>query len=211
MPAEKKQDASRTLQACLKQPPEACFILYGDLIDSQPTAAHVPARALREHARAGRMTSEHIGPLLVALSSATDPSCITDLAKALAAFGREAQPAVPFVVEKLMAVNVLDDESFWVFDSLLFVLGFLGGEEAVAAIEAIKAESPPRVLRAKDLFRGEWDAEIREELFNSTIDRVARMAKKENFVGGWANKQTDHEVDDKPAEPPPKMSPWMTR
>lgn len=203
-----------TLKRCLEQPPEVSFLLYADLVETQPTAAHVPARAIRDHGREGRLTDAHVGPLLASLSAAPDRVCIMDLSKALASYGRDAQAGVPFVVKFLDDLNVVDDETFWTFDTLLFVLGYLGGEDARQALARIAEEKPPRPIRAKDLYRGEWEEELRAELFARTIAKTQRMAAipDDEFIGGWTKKQTNAEPptnDD--AAPPPKMSPWMTR
>ncbi len=204
----------KTLERCLKQPPEVSFLLYADLIDTQPTAAHVPARVLREHGRAGRLTDDHIGPLLASLSSAPDGQCVMDLAKALATFGREAQAGVPFVVKLLENLNVVDDESFWTFDTLLYVLGYLGGADARTALKKIEEEEPPRPLRAKDLYRGEWEEELSAKLFGDSIARTPRRAAIPDgkFIGGWSKKETSAQPPaEEDAAPPQKMSPWMTR
>ena len=204
---------TKSLAACMAQPPEVSLLLFGELIESYPSGAHVPARALRNHGRAGALEERHLAPLVTCLAMSQDPSSIVDLAKALASYGRAGQVGAAFVVRHLDELNIVDDETFWTFDSLLYVLGYLGGDEAKECLARVRDEVPPRPLRAKDLYRGEWDEEARAAQFSSTIARTNRMAAIDDseFVGGWTEKLTDATAAKTAATEKPKLSPWMTR
>jgi hypothetical protein len=187
----------------------ALLVLYADCArDKEPGSARFPAIALREKARLGALPVEVVPVLAVCLGDAEDPQTIRNLAKALAAFGPRARPVVLALVEKLKAQHVTDDDSFWTFDSLLYALAYVGGDEARAAIGEVASRTPSPVLRSKSLYRGGLKDAQRSELFAQTIARAADILDAER-AEGWREKQTDMAV--LPIEQQTKAKPYQTR
>lgn len=194
---------------CMALEVHALLVLYADCArDTEPASARFPAIALREKARIGALPVEVVPVLAVCLVDADDPQTVRNLAKALAAFGPRARPVVLALIEKLKAQHVTDDDSFWTFDSLLYALAFVGGDDARAAIAEAASRSPSPVLRSKSLYRGSLKEPQRAELFAQTIGRVADILDAER-AEGWRDKQTS--MDALPIEKHTKAKPYQTR
>jgi hypothetical protein len=182
--------------------------LYGDLARDTPEHAIVPALALREKARAGELPDEVI-PLLVACLIDTDAhGTVAHLAKALAAFGRRAQIASPYLVDKVRVLHVTDDESFWSLDGCLHALGYLGGAGVSELLDELTTRQPCPVTRAGAVYQGQIPETDRRQLFDETLQRVRELLA-DDTLEGWRGKRTQRQGQD--AAPRAKLSPWMTR
>lgn len=194
---------------CMALDVQALLVLYGDCArDKEPGSARFPAIALREKARLGALPVEIVPVLAICLADAEDPQTIRNLAKALAAFGPRARPVVLALVEKLKAQHVTDDDSFWTFDSLLYALAYVGGDDARATIGELASRTPSPVVRSKSLYRGGLKEPQRLELFAQTIARAADILDAER-PEGWREKQTDMAA--LPIEKQSKAKPYQTR
>ena len=194
---------------CRALEPPALIALYGELASEDPHATVIPALALREKAREGALDEDFV-PLLVALLvDAPNLATFTHLAKALAAFGREAQMASPYLVEKLRGLQITTDRRFWVMDSVLHALSYTGGEAAKAFVDELASEQPPRVMRSKSVYAGELDDEARMKGFEETMSSVRERLEDESGAK-WNEKVTTRESVVK-KEAPKRTAPWMTR
>jgi hypothetical protein len=194
---------------CLALEVNALLVLYADCSrDEAPGAARIPAIALREKARAGALPVEIVPVLAVALGDAEDGQIVRNLAKALAAFGPRARLVVRALVEKLGALHVTDDDSFWTFDSLIHALAYVGGDEARAALDELAARRPSPVLRSKGLYRGGVKEPERARLFAETLARAGEIVAADS-PEGWREKRT--EMAALPIEKQQKIAPWRAR
>jgi hypothetical protein len=151
--------------------PEEAFRLYLDRTHSpEGGTAHV-ALGLRDKARAGELDGfEGAIPMLEAfLADAPDAETALHLAKALAAFGRAAQSAVPALLEQLAEMRVVDDVTYWAFDGCVWALGYLGGDMARACLDEIAAESPSRAAASRSVYEGALGDEERETKLRAAI------------------------------------------
>ncbi|MBL8955919.1 MAG: hypothetical protein JNK82_34410 [Myxococcaceae bacterium] len=162
--------------------------LYLDLVDSAPGQAQVAALGLREKARAGGIDSEQVSLLEACLLCAPDLSCVVHLAKALAAFGREAQGTVPALVDRMRPIQVMDDTTYWIFDGCIWSLGYLGGDDAVAMLDELLAEKPARVT-AQVGYQGRLSKAHREKHWVRTLNEVRARAAAPD-AGVWREKKT---------------------
>lgn len=193
---------------CTALPPNDLIALYGELLSEDPHATTIPALALRDVARKGGLDDDMV-PLLVALLvDAPNLATFTHLAKALAAFGRDAEMASPYLVDKLRSLQVTNDRRFWVLDSGLHALSYTGGDAAKAFVDEIESEDPSRVLRSKSVYQGDLDDEARAALHTETLAAVrARLDEKRP---AWREKATTRESVVK-SDAPKRTAPWMTR
>lgn len=169
----------------------------------------LPALALRERARAGEVEDELVPLLTICLVDAPNLSTFTHLVKALAAFGRKAEMAGPYVVDRLRSLHVTNERRLWVFDSALHALGYLGGEAARTFVAELEGESPSRVLASRSVYQGEPSDEERQRMFEATLTRVRTLLAEED-PGGWTNKRTER-VKRVGKQKPSRMAPWMIR
>jgi hypothetical protein len=194
---------------CMALDVDALLVLYADCArDKEPGATRFPAIALREKARIGALPVEVVPVLAVCLGDAEDPQTVRNLAKAIAAFGARARPIVLALIEKLKATHVTDDDSFWTFDSLLYALAYVGGDDARATLGELASRTPSPVLRSKSLYRGAVKDAQRSELFAQTIARAADILDAAS-AEGWREKKTDMAV--LPIEKQTKAKPYQTR
>lgn len=180
------------LEKQLKQmaalPADELFTLYLDLVDGEPELAHVAALGLREKARAGALSAEQVPLLESCLICAPDLSCVVHLAKGLAAFGREAQSATPALVDRVRTMQVMDDTAYWILDGCTWALGHLGGDDARALLDELRAEKPPRVV-AQVAYEGRLPKAHREKRWAQTLEQVRAMVDAED-AGKWRTKKT---------------------
>jgi len=162
--------------------------LYLDLVDRAPQQAHVAALAVREKARAGGVEPAQVPLLEACLICAPDLSCVVHLAKALAALGREAQSAVPALVDRMQSIQVTDDTLYWILDGCTWALGYLGGDEACARLDAWRAEKPARVV-AQVGYQGRLPRAHREKHWAKTLEVVREKAAAAD-AGVWREKKT---------------------
>lgn len=208
--AEDDVDEEGLLARCVEADPRVNLQLYADFLGTSPHDATLPALALREQAREGLLDDELIPVLAVALADAPNLSAYLHLAKALAAFGGQAQGAVPLIVDKLDALQVTTDRRFWIFDGIMWVLGAIGGPRATQAIAALADEKPSRVLRSKSVYRGELGDDERTSIFLDSLNGV-REQLNAGVHPGWTKKATTMTAQAPSAQEPKKMSPWMIR
>jgi hypothetical protein len=172
-------------------PADALFALYGDLLGVDAPGCATVARALKDAARAGKLDDDpdtRIALLVFCLVDAPSPAAAFHLAKALAAFGRSAQLAAPYVVDHVLELHVVDDETFWCFDGLLYCLGYLGGPAAYAACEAIAKDAPPRCARPKGIYEGALSLAERAAHHADTLTAVRGLLRAD--PGPWRAKRT---------------------
>lgn len=196
---------------CVALDVNALLVLYAECAggaDALPGGARIPAVALREKARAGALPDQVVPVLAVCLGDTQDPQTVRNLAKALAAFGARARPVIAVLVDKLRALHVTDDESFWTLDSLIYAVAYVGGPEARTSVEELATRQPSPVVRSKGLYRGGLKEPERSKLFTETLAR-ARVLLDEDSPAGWREKQTDMAV--LPIEKQAKLSPWQAR
>lgn len=180
------------LGRCEALPWRSLLQLYGDLATESPEHSTWAAIALRDKARKGELPETTIPILALCLRDAAAGGAIVNLAKALAAFGRDASIATPFLIGQLRAHHVIDDESFWSFDGCLYSLGYLGGPEAGTFLDELEVLPLAPVLRAGKLYQGELTAEERAGMFGRAMKRVARMLSSD--PGRWTGRATKLEV-----------------
>lgn len=167
------------------------FHLYGEMLPDDAGGAAAVARALKDKARAGAFDADKqtaIALLTFCLCDAPSGSAAFHLAKALAAFGREAQVAAPYVVDHVLETRVVDDESFWVFDGLLYALGFLGGPAAKAMLDAVAKDKPPRCAKKSAVYEGSMPLGERAAHHAETLERVGAMLSAD--PGPWRSRRT---------------------
>lgn len=204
-----KDSEAAQLARCVAADPRVLLTLYADFLTESPEDTALPALALRDQARAGKLDLTYVPILTVALVDAPNNDTFLHLAKALAAFGHAAQTSAPFVVERLSALSITDDGAFWTLDGGLWCLGHLGGDVAADFVRSLQKESPPRVQRSKSVYRGTFNDDERQELFEATLQGVTKRLQAGDS-GGWRGKQTTMTIL-AAAEAPKKMSPWMIR
>lgn len=170
--------------------------LYAQLLREAPQHLDLPARALREKARAGDVPVDAM-PALTACIAGTDNSLvIVELAKACAALGRKAGMASPVLIEKMRSFLIGDDPEFWAFDGCLHALSHIGGDEAEINEYLNEIEEKPPVIRTGNLFQGSIETEVRAQLFVDSLAKVrARLAEED--PAPWTNRVSslDSEVD----------------
>jgi hypothetical protein len=204
-------DPDDVLQRLIALPAEDLLGLYVELVATDPDASAAVARALREQARTGRLDADQdelVPVLACCLVDAPGPRSVFHLAKALAAFGREAGMAAPYLVDHLEDLRVVDDESFWIFEGCLYALGYLGGERARAFVDKVAAEEPPRVVKAGAVYRGELEGVVRRARFAQAVVDVRALLDSDPQP--WRARQGDLA---RAATTPKKTktAPWMTR
>jgi len=196
----------RFLSECLSLDWRALFQLFANLLREDTKQLDLPARALREKARAGEMPEEAIPTLSACLMAAEDHQVIADLAKALAAFGRAANVAAPVLQEKIQEMMILDDVSFWAFDGCMHAMGYIGSSEQKEFIDDIFEKVP--VIKSGDLYRGQISQRDRGDLFCESIERVRELMAAED-PGVWRKKRTSWTASQ--GEEKKKLSAWMIR
>jgi hypothetical protein len=207
--AKAQKDPSEALaDKCLALPWKACLKLYSELLAESPRDCAFPAFALREKARSGELPDEAIGVLVVALVDAPNNPTITHLAKALAAFGRKAQSASPYLIEKIQTMPVTHDIAFWNYDGCLHALSYLGGKAAGAFFDELEAMDPSPVLRSKSVYDGQIPNGDRQKMFEKSMARCRGRLESED-PGTWSKKLTDLQAVD--SEKKEALKPWMTR
>ena len=182
--------------------------LYRDLGKDDDELTAVPAHALREKARAGELPDEVMPILIACLVDARSGSTICHLAKALAAFGRDAGAGAPYLAEKINDLHVTDDVSFWNLDGCLHALAHLGGETVAPLLDELETRQPSPVTRAGSVYQGQITEEDRRLIFSDTLERVRAMAS-DPALEPWRDKRTDRAAEVQEARG--KMAPWMTR
>lgn len=191
----------------LSLPFEALLALYAETQQSQPDATGTLARALRDQARAGKVSTDAIPVLVYLLVDAPNAEALSQLAKALASFGRQAALAEPHLVERLRTFTVISDPTFWAFDGALHALGYLGGDLTHGLLDELAARSPSPVLRARGTYRGTMAESDRQARFEVSLADV--RTRLDGPEVRWADKQTQlAAVEEQPAG---RMAPWMTR
>ncbi len=204
--------------------PEKAFRAYLELCDTAPDKAQVAALALRDKARAGELPDDCVALLDTCLAEAPDSVCAAHLAKALAAFGRRAQPAAPTLCARIRDLHVTDDVGYWILDGCLFALGFLGGAAAKALLDALDAEAPSRAVRSDSVYDGELSREERGRRYADALARVRALVEQRD-PGVWRPQQARPtrapsprppatEGTPAPAEEPkagPSKKSWMVR
>jgi len=170
-------------------PAAQAFRVYAELLVQAPHQAQIAALALRDKARAGDLGEQVIPLLDSCLKDAPDGACVVHFAKALAAFGRKAQPAAPTLIAKLREIRVTDDAAYWVLDGGLFALGFLGGKAAFSFLAELAVERPSRATRSNAVYAGELTKEQREQRFRECLERVHDLIKQDD-AGVWRDKRT---------------------
>ncbi|MEW5855389.1 MAG: hypothetical protein AB2A00_41830 [Myxococcota bacterium] len=195
-------------ERCAGLPWQACLQLYAEMIRDAPDATPVLARALRDKARAGDIPDEAIPVLVCCLVDTNNAHALAQLAKTLAAFGHKAGMAAPYLVQKIRALTVTSDETFWALDGCLHALSHLGGTEPVALLDELGTQDPPLVTRARKLYQGVITEEDRRKIFAETLE-VARARLEKGKGGGWKKKRTDRAATE--SQPKGKTAPWMTR
>jgi hypothetical protein len=191
-------------------PPDTLLYLYGDMLPQDPHGAASVARALKDRARDGAFDDDKetaIALLVFCLCDAPSPATAFHLAKALAAFGREAQVGAPYVVDHVLTCHVVDDESFWIFDGLLYTLGFLGGPAAKAMVDAVGKDDPPRCAKKTAIYTGSLTLEVRRAHHAETLENVRAMLNTD--PGPWRGKRSRLERK-APAQKAPQGH-WLAR
>ncbi len=176
------------LGSCAALPWRALLALYADLATDSPDHATWAAIALRNKARLGELPESVIPILALCLRDAAAPGAVVNLAKALAAFGREASIASPFLIERIRQLHVTDDELFWVLDGCLYALGFIGGKDAPAFLEELGRLPVSPAIRAGRVYQGELTVEDRTEMFKRALEKVGRMLASD--PGCWRGRAT---------------------
>lgn len=179
--------------------------LYAKLVKEAPKHLDIPARALRNKARAGALPVEAIPAVMACITATEDPVVIGDLAKTCAALGRQAGMASTVLLQKMNDFIINDDAEFWAYDGCLHALGHLGGdlEEIEAYLKAVEEEPP--ILRTGSLYRGEMEAGVRAQLFVDTLKRIREMLSQEDLPG-WTGPRSELSTEQEPTK---KLSPWM--
>lgn len=200
--------ATALLDRCLALEWRPLLALYAELQADSPEHTTIPARALRQKARAGELPEEVIPLLTACLVDAEPPGAIADLAKALAAFGRRAELAVPFLMDKMRYLQILDDESFWAFDGCLHAMGFIGEPQNETLLDELAGIRPAPMSKKPPVYTGEIPVTDRELLFAETLERVRALLADETS-DGWKIKRTDRTA--KRVKPKGKQGFWMVR
>lgn len=205
-----RPEDKKLLDKCVALPPGALIELYGDFTAESPEWAVIPASAIRIQAREGQINEAFLPLLGLCLSHAPDPCAAVHLAKALAAYGRAGQLGAPEIIRRARDIHVTDDAWFWILDSFIWTLGYVGGEEAAAYVEALRAEKTPKVHASDSVYDGNLSAEERGEHHARTLTEVGALIAKDD-AGKWTRRMTDLVIVDDKAEEPKPLSPWMTR
>lgn len=169
-------------------PADELFNVYLNLVEETPEKAQLPALALREKARAGKLGDDDVPMLEACLICAPDLSCVMHLAKALAAHGRKAQSAAAALCARVRLMRVTDDLTYWGLDGCVWALGYLGGDEARELVEELRAEEPPRVV-AQVGYEGEVSAAHRKKHWAKTLTQVRALIDGAD-PGPWRSKKT---------------------
>jgi hypothetical protein len=206
---------SALVQEVAQLSPERAFRTYADLLVQSPGQAQLAALALREKARNGELPDECIPVLDACLKDAPDATCVVHFAKALAAFGRQAQSAAPTLADKIRELHVTDDVGYWILDGALFALGFLGGPHARALLVDLANEQPNRAVRSDSVYDGDLARADRDKRFHECLERVHALIDQKD-PGVWREKKTAL-VQQEPASPDkqaprgPSKKSWMVR
>jgi hypothetical protein len=205
-----RPEDKKLLDKCVALPPGALIELYSEFTTDSPEWAVIPASAIRIQAREGRINEAFIPILGLCLGHAPDPCAAVHLAKALAAYGRDGQLGAPEVIRRARDIHVTDDAWFWILDSFLWTLGYLGGDEAAAFIAELQAEKTPKVNASDSVYDGKLSAGERRDIHAASLTQVAELIAKDD-AGKWTTRLTDLVIVDEQAEEPKTLSPWMTR
>ncbi len=203
------------LERCINADFKVNLYVIKELLNDAPEKVALPALALRQQAREGKLPDDLIPVLAHLAGGAPTDAAFVHFTKALAAFGRSAAPATPHVIFRLQNTFVTNDQSFWVLDSAIYALGYMGGDEAKAFITELQGEDPSRVLKSKSVYKGTLSDDQRAAIHERTLTKVAEMLGKDD-AGKWDRKMTS--LKRKKPEPKKKnepagggLKPWMTR
>ena len=199
---------ARLLAQCESLDWQSLLRVFAQFMRDVPEQLDLPAKAIRNKARAGELPEDVIPLLTTSLMTTKNTTVIVELAKALAAFGRKAQVAAPILADKLRAMVVSDDADFWAFDGSLYAIAYLGGEHADTYLKELEEEQErmPPVLRSEDLYQGTIPFEDREGLFYDTLERVRGILESED-PGVWRQRRTDLETTQ--AAPSKALPAWL--
>jgi hypothetical protein len=186
---------------------EEALRLYMKLSIELPEKAEIAALGVRDKARAGQIDAAMIPLLAQCLADAPNDVCVVHLAKALAAFGRKAQIASGALVEKTAEIRVTDDASYWMLDSAVWALAYLGGPEALAFVDKMKREKPSRALKSRSVYQGDMNDADREKRFQETLDGARALISGPD-PGTWREKKTSLKPKKGKGSKAPKK-PWM--
>ena len=114
------------------------------------------------------------------------------------------------MIRRARDIHVTDDAWFWILDSFLWTLGYLGGEEAAAFIAELQAEKTPKANASDTVYDGKLTAEERRAKHAQSLEAIAALIAKDD-AGRWTTRLTDLVIVDEEAEEPKTLSPWMTR
>lgn len=184
------------LEQCQELDWESLCRLFAQLLREAPEHTDLPARVLRDQARAGELPPEAIPVLVTCLMGAEQPTIIVEVAKALAAFGRRAEMGSSLLVEKLKGFIISDDPEFWALDGCLYALGYMGGEVAQAYVEElIEAFSTARSAyeEARPVLNMD-EIEDADELDDNYVYEVVRRS-----TGTWVTRTGDLYKGEMPA------------
>jgi hypothetical protein len=189
-------------------PWDAVLALYAEMLRAQPDATGMLARVLRDKARAGEVPVEAVPVLTVCLVDAPNPEALSQLAKALAAFGRDARVAAAPLRDRMVSLAVGSDEAFWALDGCIHALSYLGGPAALSGVDALEARGAGQV-RARGVYKGALAAQERESLMADSLREARARLALPDPGPRWMAKSTSREaVESAPAR---KTAPWMTR
>lgn len=195
---------------CEKMPPEALLALYREgLAQKEPGPCELSARAIRQQARAGTFPDTYLPVLVACYQDAPTLEAGHHLAKALAAFGRAAGMAAPYLIDHIRGLHITDDRTFWVLDGTLHALSYIGDGRTVAFTNELAEQSPLLVSASKSVYRGKLSDEEREAIFFDTLETIADRFESDD-PGVWRNKVTSlAPTDDDDGKE--GLKPWMTR
>ncbi len=203
-------EAPDLVARCRDLPAEAlCALFVEGLQKKHDATCEVAARALRDKARAGALDDDTWPVLVACLVDAPTLRSALHVAKALAAFGRRAGPAAPYLIERIRAVLVTDDESFWALDGMLHALSYVGDGRNVTFTNELAAQTPSVVMVSRSVYRGALGDDDREAMFYDTLEDVADRLESDD-PGTWRTKTTRLAAagDDDAGG---GLKPWMTR
>ncbi len=209
-------DGEALLQKCIDADFKVNLMIIRELLTEAPEKVALPALALRHQARQGKLPEDIIPVLAHLAGGAPNWASFVHFTKALAAFGRQAADAAPHIIFRLQNLYVTDDQMFWVLDSALYALGYLGGEAAEKYLAEISAQKPSLVEKSNSVYEGTITAEQRAKIHELTLNNVTAMIAMED-AGKWDKKMTNlkrKKSDDSKAASKPAgggLKPWMTR
>jgi hypothetical protein len=197
----------RILRSCLDLEWRALLHLYSEIQREAPDRTALPALALREKARGDALPEATIPLLIACLVDAEPTETVANLAKALAAFGRRAEAAAPYIVERLRSLPVTDDAAFWAYDGCLHALGYVSGPSELPFLDQLAGLSRPPVC-PRGVYTGDIPEDDRGRLFADTLERVRALLQREDD-GGWTGKNTGRAAA--PVRGPSKRGFWTVR